>query len=159
MLPLSFFQWCENTWLGSGIRASLWMFPVIEATHLVAFAALGGTLLIVNMRLLGLGMRDRPAAEIAAEMRGWFLGSLLVMLVTGSLLFMSEAVKCYYSSPFWIKMEALLAAILFTVVVQWRVTRASEARVGPLWGRLTAVASIVLWATVAWGGRWIGFSG
>jgi hypothetical protein len=156
---LSLFEWCEATGLGSGIRASYWLFPVIEATHLVAFAALGGAVLIVNLRLLGVAMRDQLAADLARQLRPWLMGALGVMILTGGLLFLSEAVKCYYSGPFWIKMECLAAAIVFTFTVHWRVATADESRVGPVWGRLAAITSIVLWAGVAWGGRWIGFSG
>jgi Family of unknown function (DUF6644) len=156
---LSFFQWCEATRLASGIRASYWLFPAIEAVHLLAFAALGGMILILNLRLLGVAMREEPAASIARQVRPWLTTALGVMLITGVLLFVSEAVKCYYSDPFWIKMECLAAAIVFTFTVHWKIVTADEARIGPVWTRVAAVASIVLWAGVAWGGRWIGFSG
>ncbi len=156
---LSFVRWCEATRLAGGIRASYWLFPAIEAVHLVAFAALGGTILIVNLRLLGLAMRDQPAGAIARQLRPWLGAALGVMLVTGVLLFVSEAVKCYYSDPFWIKMECLAGAIVYTFTLHWKIAIADEARVGRLWGRLAAVVSIALWAGVAWGGRWIGFSG
>ena len=87
------------------------------------------------------------------------VGSLIVMIITGSLLFFSESVKCYYSNPFWIKMGALSLAIMFTFTARRMIVAADETRLGPVWGRLAAVTSIVLWGTVAWGGRWIGFSG
>ena len=156
---LPFFQWCEASWLGSSIRASQFMFPVVEAFHLVAFAAIGGCVLLVDLRLLGVAMKRQSVVELARETRPFFLGSLGVMIVSGSLLFLSESVKCYYSNPFWIKMAALFTVIIFTFTVRRMVVAADEARLGPLWGKLAAVASIILWGTVAWGGRWIGFSG
>jgi hypothetical protein len=155
LLPL--FQWFEASALGDIVRTSLWLFPVIEAFHLVAFAVLGGTVLVVDLRLMGLVMRGQPAARIARESRPWLIGSLSVMLVSGVLLFLSEAVKCYYSFPFKVKMTSLFLAIVFTWTLHRRV--ASSDRVGPIGGRLVALVSLLLWGTVAWGGRWIGFSG
>jgi hypothetical protein len=152
-------EWCETTGVGETVRASLWLFPVIESFHLVAFALLGGTILAVDLRLLGFAFRSQPVADLAREVRPWLVGSVIVMLVSGILLFLSEAVKCYYSYPFRIKIACLALAIPFTFLVRNRVANGNPARVGPYWGRLVALLSLVLWGTVAWGGRWIGFSG
>jgi hypothetical protein len=156
---LPFFQWCEATALGDMVRKSLWLFPVIEAFHLVAFSVLGGAVLLMDLRLLGLVMRTQPAARIARDSRPWLAGSLAVMMASGILLFLSEAVKCYYSFPFKVKMISLFLAIVFTWTLHRRVAVAEEGRFGALQGRLVALVSLVLWGAVAWGGRWIGFSG
>jgi hypothetical protein len=86
------------------------------------------------------------------------VGSLLVMILTGSALFASEAVKCYYSSAFWVKMSCLLAATIFTFTVRRRLTM-QEIGVRPFWLKLVALVSLALWFGVGAGGRWIGFSG
>src|SRR5215468_5622233 len=104
MSMLSIFQWCESSTVGSAIKTSSWAFAVIESVHLLGLAFIGGILLIVNLRLLGLGLRRYPLVDLAREVRPWFAGSLVVMLSTGFALFLSEAVKCYYSQPFWLKM-------------------------------------------------------
>ena len=119
LLPV--FEWLEATMLGETIRQSLWLFPVIEAFHLVAFAVLGGTVLVTDLRLLGVAMRTQPTAHIAREARPWLLGSLVVMLVSGVLLFLSEAIKCYYSFPFKVKITCLVLAIIFTWTLHKRV--------------------------------------
>jgi hypothetical protein len=80
------------------------------------------------------------------------------MITSGTLLFLSEAVKCYYSFPFWVKMTSLFLVLLFTFTVGRRVTRTRLALDRPLLGRVTALVSLTLWFGVAWGGRWIGFS-
>jgi uncharacterized membrane protein YhdT len=156
---LDFFKWCESTWLGELVRQSYWLFPVIEAFHLVALALFGGAVLVVDLRLLGLVLRGQPVAEIARGTSRWQLGGLLVLVASGILLFLSEAVKCYYNQPFWIKMACLFLAIIFTYTVRRRIVFADNDRIGPLWGRFAALISIGLWSGVAWGGRWIGFWG
>ena len=158
MSLLPFFEWCENTAIGEAIRNSLWLFPVIEAFHLVALALIGGAVLLVNMRLLGLVLGRRAVSELARDAHPWFIGGLLVMFASGVPLFLSESIKCYYSVAFWVKMSALFVVLVFTFTVHRRVTLADAGVVGPVTGKLVAVVSLVLWAAVGWGGRWIGFS-
>ena len=148
----------EASRIGEGIRNSAWLFPVIEAVHLLALAAIGGAVLMVNLRLLGAGLRRQPVAAIADAMQPLLVGSLGVMLGTGILLFLAESVKCYYSAAFWWKMTSLALALLFTFTVQARVTHADEARVGPIWRTVVALVGLALWFGVGAGGRWIGFS-
>jgi hypothetical protein len=158
MTLLPFFQWCENSGVGETIRSSSWLFPVIESFHLLGLAVIGGAVLVVDLRLLGFGLRRQPVAQLASDAQRWPLGSLIVMLVTGTLLFTSEAIKCYYHIAFWVKMTSLLLAIVFTFTVRRKVTMADEGRVGPLWSKAVGLISVALWSGVGIGGRWIGFS-
>ena len=154
---LPFFEWCEATTIGQAIRESLWLFPVIESIHLLGLAMIGGALLVVDLRLLGFGLRHQPVAQLARSAHPWLVGSLAVMLTTGISLFLSESIRCYYSPPFWTKMELLLVAILFTFTVRRKVALAAANRVGPIWGRVVAFVSLALWFGVGFSGRWIAF--
>jgi len=158
MSLLPFFEWCENTAVGNAIRDSLWLFPVIESFHLLALALIGGAILVVDLRLAGLGLRQ-PVAQLARDVQPWLLGGLVVMVASGILLFTSEAVKCYYNTAFWTKMSFLFPAILFTFTVRRKIATADETRPRPLWSKLVALVSLTLWFVVGASGRWIGFSG
>jgi len=155
---LTFFTWCENTSLGEAIRASHWLFPVIECFHLLGLAVIGGAVLVVNLRLLGFGIERQPVAQLWRDTRPWLQGSLMVMLTSGALLFTSEATKLYYHGAFWLKMSSLLLSILFTFTVVRKVALADPRRVRPFWSRAVALISILFWSGVGIGGRWIGFS-
>lgn len=155
---LPYFQWIEAGPVGEAIRNSLWLFPFVEAFHLLALAVIGGAVLLVDFRLLGLGLKRHPIADLAREAQPWLIGSLLFMIASGVPLFMSEAIKCYYSFAFWVKMSALVLAIIYTFTIRRRVTMADDARFSPAVYRAVGAVSILLWATVGWGGRWIGFS-
>lgn len=159
MSLLPFFQWCEGSMVGSAIRTSPWAFAVIESIHLVGLAAIGGAVLLVDLRLLGLGLRRQHVADLARDAQPWLTGSLIVMISTGVLLFLSESIKCYYSTPFWVKMTSLLLAVAFTFTIRRRVATADESSVRPIWQKLVAVVSMTLWLAVGASGRWIGFSG
>lgn len=151
------FDWFELTALGSAVRDSTWLFPVIESMHLVALAALGGAVLVVDVRLMGWGFTSKPIRYVLLQARPFFCLALLAMVATGIPLFLSEAVKCYGSDAFWVKMTALLLAVLFTFGVRNRLAGRSVALAR--WERFSvAAASMALWLTVAAAGRWIGFS-
>ena len=154
---LSFFQAIEETGLSLAIRESTWAFAVIESVHLLALAVMGGAVLLVDVRLLGFGLTTRPVRELAVETSRWTLIALVALIVTGIGLFLSEAVKCYYSWPFWVKMSSLAAATLFTYTVRRSVTMGPDPQ--GVRARVVALISMALWFTVAASGRWIGFSG
>ncbi len=65
------FEWFELTMVGEIIRSSTWLFPFIEAFHLLAFAVLGGAVLLVDLRLIGLAFRSQPVAHVAREIQPW----------------------------------------------------------------------------------------
>jgi hypothetical protein len=153
---LPWFEWAEATWIGNSIRQSLWLFPVVEAGHLLGLCLLGGSVLLVDLRMLGLGLRQ-PVAHVARDMRPWLTTAIVVMLATGIPLFLSEAVKCYYNTSFWVKITTLPVAIVFTYAVRERIARRTAG--GPTSRtKIVALVSIALWVTVAAAGRWIGFS-
>ena len=154
---LPFFEWCEATTIGTVVRESVWLFPVIEAMHLLGLCLLFGALLVVDLRLLGVGLKDQPIAELAGQMRPWLVAAVVVMGVTGLSLFLSEAIKCYYNQSFWVKVTTLPIALAFTFLVRERFARRWKLGTS-VRTRLVGAASVTLWLTVAAAGRWIGFS-
>ncbi len=118
---LSFFQWCYQTPIGETIRNSTWMFPVIETFHLLGLGLTAGAVLIVDLRLLGVGLSQTPVAQVAAAARPWLFGGLVLMFASGIPLFLSESIKCLYNYAFWLKMISLLLVLIFTFTVSRRV--------------------------------------
>lgn len=157
MSLLPFFQWCEATPIGDAIRESQWLFPVIESVHLIGLVVVAAAVLLVDMRLLGLGLRDQPVSRLARGVQPYLVVSVVVMIVTGTLLFLSEALKCYYSAAFWVKITCLALVIVYTFTIRKRVVMTDGG--GPAMRKAIAIMSILLWAGVGWGGRWIGFGG
>jgi len=158
MSVLTLFTWFQNSWIGEGIRESRWLFPAIESVHLLGLAVIGGSVLAVNLSLLGLGLGRRSAARLWHDCWPWFIGSLAMMLGSGFLLFISEAVKLYYHEAFWVKMSALLLSLVFTATVERRTALADPDQVTPLRSRTVGLVSLLLWFLVGAAGRWIGFS-
>ncbi len=149
------FQAIDGSGLATGIKESLWLFPAIEAVHLLALALLGGAVLMIDLRLFGVGLSQQPVSAVARQARPWLIAGLLTLIVSGTLIGISEALKLYDKEAFWVKMTALLVAILFTFAVQLPLAR-REIAGAP--AKALATGSILVWLTVAMAGRWIGFS-
>jgi len=155
---ISFFQWCDNTLVSQAIRNSQVAFPIIENFHLFALTVLLGSLVVLARRQFGLVYNTQPISEVASALRPWSRWSLAVMLASGILLFMSEAMKCYGNTSFRVKMLFLFAALLFQFTIYNR-TVASEDKVAPAGGSIAAAVALCLWFGVGLAGRSIGFLG
>jgi hypothetical protein len=139
------------------MRQSPIFFPIVATIHLMGLALIGGAVLVVDLRLLGFGVQSQPIAAVAHDAERWLVRGLAVMITTGILLFMCFATKYYYLTFFWVKMAALVTVTVFTWSVHRRVAMAGDAGVRPVWRKLVALVSLLLWTTVAVGGRYIGF--
>jgi uncharacterized membrane protein len=153
---LPFFRWCDSTWLGETIRNSRIYFPVIETFHLLALTVLFGAVVVLNLRLCKVVMNKQPVQVLARDLAPWAFWSLVVILVSGIMLFLSEALKCYASKPFQVKMVFLFAALIFHYTVHRKITRVD--RDPHLFsGLLVGGINFFLWLGVGLGGRAIGF--
>jgi hypothetical protein len=139
------------------INESSWIFPLVQAFHLVSLGFLAGSILMVDLRLLGKGFSQQPIARVARDARPWLMGSLLAMVVTGIPQFMSLATKEYESPYFRWKMLLLLIALIFTFTVRRLVAYAPDGRFGGGISKAVGLVSIGLWTSVAINGRLIGF--
>jgi hypothetical protein len=157
MSLLAVFDWLQYSSPLVAMRSSAWLFPVIASVHLLGLAMLGGAVLVVDLRLLGLGLTRQPVATVGQDAQPWLVASLIVMLPTGLLLFMCFATKYYYLTAFWVKVGAVLLALVFTFSVRRRVIMATDGAGAVLSTKLVGAISLTLWATVALAGRLIGF--
>ncbi|HTA47197.1 MAG TPA: DUF6644 family protein [Bryobacteraceae bacterium] len=156
MTTLHVFQWLDTTLIGNTIRDSTYIFPVVEVFHLFGLTLLLGTLTITDLRMLGVGMRRQSIAEVASQLAPWTIWGAVVTIVSGILLFLSEAMKCYANAAFPWKMWMLLAGVLLYLCVQLPITRA-KSRTNPALLKAVALLSLVFWYGVAVAGRAIAF--
>jgi hypothetical protein len=156
ILPNWFFVLCESSWPGSWFKHAQWFFAIDETFHILALGMLIGTLVIVDLRLLGFGMKRQSVAQIAGFLAPWTLFGVASMIITGVPLFMSEAVKLSRSSPFFYKMIFLFCAIILHFTLHRKAT-APSARQGSGLGKLAASLSLICWLGVALAGRAIAF--
>jgi hypothetical protein len=152
---LPFFQWLETLEFATLIDEQGYLVAAVNVGHLLALTIFVGALLVVDLRLLGRGMRAQPLAQVARDARPWLIGGFLAMLLTGILQILATPIKEYYNPLFWLKMEMIPVALIFTFTVRRWITQADEARVRPVWRKVIGLTSIAMWTTIATSGRLI----
>jgi putative copper export protein len=129
-----------------------WLFPMIEAVHVAALAALVGTVTLVDLRLLGVGLRRQPASQIARRLAPVTWTGLGVVAVTGAAMYLA-GIQRYDSNPaFLFKMAVLVVALVFHFTVHRKAT-SPKIPMRPLSGRMVALLSLALWACVVLAGK------
>ena len=152
-----YFLWIENTRLGHGIRESKWTFTLAEVFHLLGLTLFLGTVLILALRLGNLVLRNKGVAETARELMPWSSAGLLLTILTGTLLFTSEATKCWGNVAFRYKVLFLSLAIPFQFTALRIVSRPDRQSLPPAVRKITALVAVLLWFGVAVAGRAIFF--
>lgn len=152
----------EASGLGEWMRSSLKAVPIVESIHVTAVALVFGTILIVDLRLLGLMDTRRAFTRVSEEMLRWTWAAFGIAVVTGALMFAANASTYYINTPFRLKMVALVAAgmnmaffhlVTFKTVPGWNVEASPPAA-----ARLAGALSILIWTSVIFLGRWVGFT-
>jgi hypothetical protein len=152
----------EDTGLASGIRDSLYLFPFLESVHVMALSVVFGTIMIVDLRLLGVASTHRPFARLSTELLRITWGAFIVAALTGTLMFMTNARVYAGNTSFRVKMVLLVLAgvnmAFFHLTAGRNVVRWEMDRVAPRIGRGTAALSLTLWIAIIFAGRVIGFT-
>ena len=142
MSLLDLCQWLDSTRFNAALRQSNWAFPTLDTIHTLGIVLVAGTIVLVDLRLLGLGLRSVPVAQLVARIVPATLAGFGLMFVTGGLLFSSEAVKMYHSPAFRIKMLLLalagLNALIFHRTIYRDVAHWDPALSAPARARLAA---------------------
>jgi hypothetical protein len=138
------------------LNSSEWLFPIAECFHIAAFAWSIGLIAAVDYRLLGFGIQHSTPSEVLRDTAPWTLLGLAVVLLSGPLLFLSDARMYLHNPSFVFKMYALAAAILFNYTIHRHVAKSDSSsqavRV------VTAIVSLLLWVSVVFGGLFIAFA-
>jgi hypothetical protein len=159
---LQFCTWLYETPFGTVIRESNYAFPLIETVHTLGIMMLVGTIAVVDFRLLGLMLRDVPVSRLYRQLVPWTWGGFAVMLITGLLLFASEARDNYFNTFFRIKLVLLILVglnpLIFHATTYRTVSTWDTSNVTPRRARLAAISSLCLWGSIIITGRLIAYA-
>jgi len=159
---LSICQWLQDTSIGTGIRESIWIFPLIETVHLLALAFSVGIIMFVDLRLIGAAMKEQPVSEVFGRLQPMAVKGFVINFLSGMLLFWSEPLKCYHSLYFQIKLVLLfllgLNAFGFQYFTLPGIAVWDKALVLPLRARMAGWVSLAFWVGVVVMGRAIAYA-
>lgn len=162
MSILSVCQWLQNLPWASGVKHSAWQFPMVESIHSLALSVMLWPAAILDLRLLDLVMRRRPVSQVASQFLPWVWTGFTVMILSGAILFASEAVKCYNSPFFRVKVTLLavagLNAWIFHTVVFPDVADWDKGAATPWRAKLAGGCSLAVWIGVVAMGRALAYA-
>jgi hypothetical protein len=158
---LSFALWIQATDFFTYLRGSGYVYPAVLSLHMVALATFGGMILMTDLRMLGLAMRNHPVSDVVDQLRMTKRWGLVFIATCGILLAGCKAEEYYYNIFFRMKLLLLLLVIVHAVafrgVVYRRAAEMDRAGRVPGIAKLAAVLSLLLWAAIACMGRGIGY--
>ena len=153
--------WLESSAPAVAIRTTVVAFPLIESVHVIGLTLVFGTIMIIDLRLLGLAWTRRPFSVIADEVLRWTWVAFGIAAVTGALMFITNAAMYYQNWYFRAKMLLLVFAglnmVFFEVTDRRSVIAWDRERSAPLAGKIVAAASLAIWIGVIFLGRWVAF--
>jgi hypothetical protein len=132
-----------------------WSFPLLEIIHIVGFAIAIGSIFMVDLRLIGIGMKRQLSSQLAKDLGPWTLGGLAAVLISGPLIFTSDPNLYLNNFSFQFKIVALLVAILYQYTLHRKVAMSDPS---PVVGALVGIFSVALWVSVVAGGLFIAFA-
>jgi len=150
---LPFFDWMNALPVSQAIGASIWIYPLVQAIHLVFLALFAGGIIIVDLRLLGFGLRSKSVAEVARDARPWMVTGFLGLVATGLPQLMQNASREYYSEFFWYKMYLIAFGLILMVTVRRKMTQGTESTPA---SKVVGLVSMAIWTGVTINARLIG---
>lgn len=153
-----FFDWLDTSMLADISKAYGGVFAVVQMFHLLGMSMLGGMVLVGDLRLLNVLLKDIPSEQVIENTQKWFTVALIVVMTSGIFMSSAVAMKLYYNQMFWAKMTTLALGVTFVYAIRRPLLKFNHDTINPWTIKLLAVTSISIWFTVAASGRWIGFS-
>jgi hypothetical protein len=139
------------------IRDSKYGMPAVQSFHLLGLTMLLATVVVLDLRLADLGMKDYGLPSLARQLEPWTIGAIVVVISSGLLIFLATPGKYLDSRPFRLKMALLASALLFHFAVLRRFTTPDSVVRPRLINAIVAFLSVTLWFGVGWAGRAIAF--
>ena len=162
MSLLPFCQWLADTSGSIALHESLYMYPLVESTHVLTLCLFLGMAVMFDLRLLGVTLTSVPITEFKRRLSPWMVAGFVVMVISGALLFYAIPVRSYQSLWFRIKVVALLLAglnaFVFHTTIDRRVAEWDLAPTPPFAARRAGALSLVLWAVIVVTGRMIAYN-
>jgi hypothetical protein len=150
----------EGSALGQAMRQWLWLYPSVEVVHIAGIAMLFGSILVLDLRLLGFS-RSLPVRKLAAHVLPWSAGSFLLIIPSGLMMFVAHASDLIANSAFALKMCLIMAAGVNAAVFHAAVFRGAAGwdvdAMPPLAARACAALSLLLWVSVIACGRLLAY--
>ena len=122
-----------------------WMAATLEIVHYFGMFVLVGSIAVIDLRVMGLAGQQQSATKLAQRLFPWMWVGLALNFLSGFVMFGGIAASYIPDSTFHLKMEVVLAAVIFGIIVQWKVPAWDRLPAMPMGAKLIAAISLLLW--------------
>ena len=157
-----FAEWLSTTLPSVYIQEhNAWAIPAIQSIHIVGIALVMGSVLLIDLRILGWAGMDQTLRQTTRRFGPWLTGSLWLLLATGILMVVGEPVRELITFSFWLKMALVAIGALVAAIFQWALRRHDEP-----WGdtlvhrpsiKTLAIVTFLIWVCIIVLGRLIAY--
>lgn len=163
-----FAQWLASTELSNQLASTLWIVPTFQSAHILAIGVIFGSVLMLDLRVLGWAGSDQTMAQVTHRYSPWIWGALSVLAISGGVLILTEPAREFLSVSFWAKMTLLAIGSAFVVALQLSVRRHRDnwdADIGArgatkalavvtffVWIAVIVLGRLIAWDAQIWGG-------
>jgi hypothetical protein len=151
------FEYASELPTSIAIRESLYFAPYLTVAHVVVMSIVAGLVLMMDLRLAGLGNRSTPPDVIQKRLFPWQMLGFIFVTITGGLLFYSKPLTYYGKGYFWLKMGLIVLAGLNAGLIHWVTNRSGGRGWDSGLAKFAGLASIVLWAAITVTGRLVAY--
>jgi len=154
-------EWLTHTGASQGIRNVAWIVPATQSVHILAIAAVMGTIVLIDLRVLGLAAHSQTVGGMVRRLTPALWIALLVLLITGSILVLGEPNRSVVNPAFLFKMFMLAIVVALTLFFIAPVREDENYWSGPgraAMGKVIAAISIGIWIAIIFAGRWIAYT-
>jgi hypothetical protein len=159
----SLFEWLEAMPMSTALRESIYGYPILLTSHVVSMCVIAGLLVMMDLRLTGVGNLRTPVSHIQNRLFPWQMLGLAMSVVSGGLLFYGQPMRFYGNFWFWMKNLLMLSALINAMYFHWTIYRSVDKwdsnPLPPVPARVAGALGLVLWAAVIVTGRMIAYSG
>jgi len=161
-MVLQFVQWLEGTSASVAFHESIWSFPIVESVHVLGLCLFLGMAVLTDLRLLGVVFRRVPLSEVMSRVLPWTWVGAVIMVISGSVLFLNTPVRYYTNIFLRVKFVMLFLAVVnawvFHSGIYRKIARWDTQIPTPTYARLAGAVSLLMWGAVVVAGRMIAYN-
>lgn len=150
-------DWLAQTQASQTIKEIDWIVPTVQTIHILAIAAVVGSMALLDLRVLGIAARAQSLSSVSHRLLPWVWRALIVLLLSGLIMVTGEPGRSITNSIFQVKMALVIFAAILTFFLQRSLKAKAAADTAPTGAKVIAALSLAVWVLIVFAGRWIAY--
>lgn len=134
----------QTAWVKT-LGSTGWMYSTVAVTHYLTMFWCIGSIAVVDLRVMGIAARRRSLGELAEQLFPWAWIAFTFALISGFLMFATDAGDWAPSKVFHVKLAFIASAAILAAIIQWLIPGWAQQSKIPTWAKLVALLSLLLW--------------